>query len=195
MPKRMALGARRAAGDVDVDREDPVDAAGAGVSLPDDASGAGAGSHGDHEARLGDGLECAADGGLQVARDRAGDHDPVRVARGSAEAANVVPRVQEGGELPVAGVAGARVEVAEVKRSAEHPVDLGRGAGGLGVRVTGRCRRWDGRVVGHDLDRKLVAGARRELEVPSDGNRAVPWNLGTASAENAPREIEGDVAT
>src|SRR6266852_1800110 len=105
------LRARRATGDVDVDRENPVDAAGAGVSLPDDAPGGGAGSHGDHDARIGDGLDRAADGSLQVARDRASDHDPVRVAWGgdevNAEATNVVHRVQEGGELPVAGVAGA----------------------------------------------------------------------------------------
>ena len=73
----MMLRARRAAGDVDVDREDAVDAAGAGVSLADDAPGSGAGSHGDHDAGLGNGLDYAADGGLQVARDRAGDHDPV----------------------------------------------------------------------------------------------------------------------
>src|SRR5258708_13037517 len=108
------LRARRATGDVDVDREDPVDAAGAGVSLPDDAPGGGAGSHGDHDARIGDGLERAADGGLQVARDRAGDHDPVRVAwRGdevNAEATNVVHRFPEAAELPVAGAAGACVE-------------------------------------------------------------------------------------
>src|SRR5450759_4912177 len=100
------LRARRAAGDIDVDRQDLVDAAGAGVSLPDDAPGGGAGSHGDHDARVGDGVKRAADGGLQVARHRAGDHDPVRVARGGyevdAEATNVVHRVQEGGELPVA---------------------------------------------------------------------------------------------
>src|SRR5258708_9904186 len=99
------LRARRATGDVDVDREDPVDAAGAGVSLPDDAPGGGAGSHGDHDARIGDGLERAADGGLQVARDRAGDHDPVRVAWGAADvnaaAPTAVPRTLAGDAAPV----------------------------------------------------------------------------------------------
>src|SRR5712691_9817784 len=81
----------------------------------------------------------------------------------------------------------------EVQRSAEHSVDLGRGVGGLGVRVGRWSRRWDGRVVGHDLDLQVVAAARRELEVPSHGNRASPWILGTAAAEDAPREVEGDV--
>src|ERR1019366_5010656 len=104
----------------------------------------------------GDGLKRATNSGLQVARHRAGDHDPVGVARGGyevdAEATNVVHGVQEGGELPVAGVARARVEVAEVRRSAELPVDLGRSSGGLGVWGWCWSRRWDGRVVGRDLD-------------------------------------------
>src|SRR5450759_4731455 len=167
------LRARRAAGDVDVDRQDPVDAAGAGVSLPDDAPGRGAGSHGDHDARIGDGLKRAVDGGLQVARHRASDHDPVRVARGGdevdAEATNVVHRVQEGGELPVACVAGACVEVAEVQRSAEHPVDLGRGTGGLGVWVGCWSRRWEGGVVGHNLDPQAVSDTNLTLPKNREG--------------------------
>src|SRR6516162_2658159 len=97
------LRARRAAGDVDVDRQDPVDAAGARVSLPNDPPGRGAGSHGDHNAGVGDGLKRAEDGGLQVASYRTRDHDPVRMARGGdeidAEATNVVHWVQEGGEF------------------------------------------------------------------------------------------------
>src|SRR5215467_751676 len=119
--RRPSPRARRAAGDVDVDRQDPVDAADAGVSLPNDPPGRGAGSHGDHNAGVGDGLKRAEDGSLQVASYRTRDHDPVRMARGGnevdAEATNVVHWVQEGGELPVAGVAGASVEVAEVQRS------------------------------------------------------------------------------
>src|SRR5450759_1570634 len=193
------LRARRAAGNVDVDGENPVDATGARVTLPDDAPRGRTGSHGDHDARIGDRLERAADGGLQVARDRARDHDPVRVARGGdevdAEPTNVVHRVQESGELPVAGVAGARVDVAQVQRSAEHPVDLGRGVGGLGGRVGCWSRRWDGGVVGHDLDPQVVATARRELEVPSHGYRTGPRILSTAAAEDAPRDIKADVAT
>jgi hypothetical protein len=90
-----------------------------------------------------------------------------------------------------------------MQRSAEHPADLGRGASGLGVPV--RCwfcrsdgpsrARSSGRVFGHDLDPQIVAAARRELEVPSDGDRAAPGVLSTATAEDAPREVELDVAT
>src|SRR5450759_5773314 len=125
------LRARRAAGNVDVDRKDAVDSPGARVTLPDDAPRGRTGSHGDHDARFGDGLDRAMHGDLQVARDRAGDHDAVRVARRSdevdTETTNVVHRVQESGEFPVTGVARARVEMAEVQRSPEHPVDLMRG--------------------------------------------------------------------
>ncbi len=92
------LRARWAAGDVGVDRENAVDAAGAGVSLADDAPGGGAGSHGDHDTWLRNSLDRAAAGGLQVACDRAGDHDPVRVARGGdevdAEATHAVDWIQ-----------------------------------------------------------------------------------------------------
>src|SRR5450759_1701170 len=63
------LRARRAARNVDVDGENPVDAPGARVTLPDDASRRGTGSHRDHDARSGDRLDRAADGGLQVTRD------------------------------------------------------------------------------------------------------------------------------
>jgi hypothetical protein len=119
------------------------------------------------------------------------------VARGGdevdAEATNVVHRVQEGGELPVAGVAGARIEVAEMQRPAEHPADLGGGAGGFGVPVGCWSHWWHARVIGHDLDPQVVAAARREFEVPSDGNCPAPWILGTAAAKNAPREVKGDV--
>jgi hypothetical protein len=83
--------------------------------------------------------------------------------------------------------------VAEVQRSAEHPVDLRRGAGGFGLWVGCWSRRWDGRVVGHNLDPQVVAGARCELEVPPHGNRISPRILGTAAAEDAPREVEGNV--
>lgn len=40
------LRARRTAGNVDIDRKDPVDAAGAGIPFSDDPPGGGAGSHG-----------------------------------------------------------------------------------------------------------------------------------------------------
>src|SRR5450759_583374 len=155
------LRARRAAGNVDVDRKDAVDSPGARVTLPDDAPRGRTGSHGDHDARFGDGLDRAMHGDLQVARDRAGDHDAVRVARRGdevdAEATNVVHRVQESGELPVAGVTGSRIEVTEVQRPAEYPVDLGRGAGGLRDRVECWFSRRDGGVVGHDFDSQVVA--------------------------------------
>jgi hypothetical protein len=85
--------------------------------------------------------------------------------------------------------------VAEVQRSAEHPVDLGRSPRGLGVGIGCQSRRWDSRVVGHDLDPQVVAAARRELEVSSHGNCAGPWILGTAAAEDAPREVKCDVTT
>src|ERR1035437_10468167 len=75
------LRPRRAARDIDIDRQNLVDAASAGVALAGDAAGSGAGTDGDHDTRLGDGLDRAAHGGLQVARDRSGDHDPVPVAR------------------------------------------------------------------------------------------------------------------
>jgi hypothetical protein len=66
-------------------------------------------------------------------------------------------------------------------------VNLGRGAGGLGLRVGCWSRRWVGKVVGHDLDPQVVAAARRELKVPSHGNCTGPWILGTAAAEDAVR--------
>jgi hypothetical protein len=50
-------------------------------------------------------------------------------------------------------------------------------------------------VVGHDLDPQVVAAARCEFEVPSHGDRVDPWILGTAAAEDAPREIKYDVTT
>jgi len=193
------LRPRRAAGNIDVDRQNLVDAAGARVTFPDDATGGGAGAHGDHDARVGNSLDGAAHGGLQVARDRAGDHDAVGVARGGdevdAEATHVVHRVQKGGEFPVAGVAGSCVEMAQVQRAAEHPVDFGRGAGGLGVRVRCWSRREDGRVVGCDLDPQVGASARREFELPSHRDRPGPGILCAAAAEDAAREIEGDAAT
>src|SRR5674476_1356528 len=46
------LRARWAAGNVDVHGEDPVDAPGARVTLPDDAPRGRTGSHGDHDARV-----------------------------------------------------------------------------------------------------------------------------------------------
>jgi hypothetical protein len=73
-------------------------------------------------------------------------------------------------------------------------VDLRRGAGGLGVPVWYWRRRRGGRVVGHNLDPQVVAAVCRELEVPSHGDRVCPWILGTPAAEDAPREIESDVA-
>src|SRR5207302_6727642 len=42
---------------------------------------------------------------------------------------------------------------------------------------------------------QVAAAARRELEVPSHGNRAGPGILGTAAAEDAPAEAEGNVTT
>jgi hypothetical protein len=138
------LRARRATGDVDINREYLIDTAKAGVSLPEDAPG-GAGTYGDHDARVGNGLDRAADGSFKVARDRAGDNDPVRMARGGneidAKAADVVYRVQQGGEFPVAGVAGTRVEVAEVQRPTQHLVDIGQCTGGIGFRIWCLSRR------------------------------------------------------
>src|ERR1019366_10031426 len=100
---------------VDIDREDPVHSPGARVTLPDDAAGRRARTHGDHDAWTGDRLDRAAHRGFQVARHRPGDNDAVRVARRGnevdAEAANVVHRIQQRGELPVARVARTRVEV------------------------------------------------------------------------------------
>src|SRR5450756_1116133 len=60
------LRARRAAGNVDVDGENPVDAPGARVTLPDDAARRRTRSHRDHDARSRDRFDRAADGGFQV---------------------------------------------------------------------------------------------------------------------------------
>ena len=194
----MASGRDRTAGYVNVKGEHPVDAASAGIAPTDDASGRGAGSHGDHDARVRDGLDSAADGVLQVTRDGVGHDDPVGVARGGDEidaaATHVVHRVQESGELLVVGVAGAGVQVAEVQRSGEHSVDVGRGAGRLGGRVRCWFRHRGGRVVGHHLDPQISAGTRRELEIASHRDRAGPWIFRASPAEDAPREVERNAA-
>src|SRR5450759_2849539 len=117
-PKQDRLGPRGTARHIDVDRQDLVDASRAGIAGRGDAARAGARADGDDDARLRNRLEGAAHGRLEVARAGPGHDDAVGVARGShevdAEAANVVMGSEQGHELPVARIARAGVEVAEM---------------------------------------------------------------------------------
>mmetsp|Transcript_19324 Transcript_19324/g.76950 ORF Transcript_19324/g.76950 Transcript_19324/m.76950 type:complete len:263 (-) Transcript_19324:36-824(-) len=90
------LGRRRAARDVDVDRDDAVDAAHDGVRVVVVSAAVGAAAHREHEARLGHLVVDLAERGRHLVGERAGDdHDvglPRRRAEHHAEALHVVPR-------------------------------------------------------------------------------------------------------
>ena len=96
------LGPGRAAGHVDVDGDDLVDALGDRVAVPVGAAAVGARAHGDHVLGVGHLLVEAPDGGGHLVGDRARDDDEVGLAgagrqRDDAEAHDVVAGRAEGG--------------------------------------------------------------------------------------------------
>src|SRR5262249_9759352 len=128
-------GTRRAAADVAVDGDEAVDAAARRVRRAEDAARDGARAHGDDEARARHGVERAHERELEVGGDDAGDEQQVGVARAGdevdAEPRHVVARRGEPVQLPVAAVAAAGVEVADVERAAQAALDGLREALGL----------------------------------------------------------------
>src|SRR5687767_7145798 len=74
------LGSGRAAGHVDVDRDDLVDALGDRVRVPVGAAAVGAAAHGDDVLRVGHLVVEATDGRDHLVGDRAGDDDEVGLA-------------------------------------------------------------------------------------------------------------------
>ena len=100
MPSSKRFGARRAAGHVDVDRDDLVDALGDRVAVPVRPAAVGARAHGDHVLRLRHLLVEALDRRSHLVGDGAGDDHEVGLARAGgqrddAEAHHVVTRRAE----------------------------------------------------------------------------------------------------
>ena len=148
------LGAWRAPGHVDVDRDDRVDALGDRVGVPVGAAGVGAGAERDDVLRLGHLVVEAPHGRRHLVGDRAGDDHQVGLPRtgrerDDPEADEVVPGHRRGDELD--GAAG-QAEVEHPERVAAAPVEddpdrLGREVGGrshprhrqVGCRPDGWC--------------------------------------------------------
>ena len=111
------LGPRRAAGHVDVDRDDLVDALGDRVRVPVGAAAVRARTHRDDVLRVGHLLVEALDRGRHLVGDGARDDDEVGLARAGrerddAEAHHVVAR---------AGERGAHLDRAAREAPLEHP--------------------------------------------------------------------------
>jgi hypothetical protein len=84
--------------------------------------------------------------------------------------------------------------VAQVQRSTEDPPNFRRGAIGVGIGIAhDACTRSARRILDH-LNPQIRASARGEFEVSSNGDGLSPWILGTPTAEDAPRQVERDVA-
>ena len=132
------LGAGRAAGDVDVDRDDLVDALRHGVRVPVRAAAVAARAEGDDVLRLGHLLVQALHGRGHLVRDRAGDDHQVGLARArregdDAEADEVVAGHRRGDELDRAA---GEAEVEDPEASSGGPSSgspsSARGRGGRG---------------------------------------------------------------
>ena len=113
----------------------------AGVAAGEHAAADRARPDGDDEPRLRHRLVGAPGGLLEVARHDPGHEEQVGVARRGDEVdpepLDVVVRVEQRGDLPVAAVARAGVEVADVERASQRPTDRAAefgGVGGLGAR-------------------------------------------------------------
>ena len=101
MPSSKRLGPGRAAGHVDVDRDDLVDALGHRVAVPVRPAAVGARAHRDHVLRLGHLLVETLDRRGHLVGDGAGDDDQIGLARAGrqrddAETHHVVARRAEG---------------------------------------------------------------------------------------------------
>ena len=118
------LGRGRAAGNEDVHGHDVFGAVQNGVVAAKDPSGNGAAPHGDHDLGSGDRRIGPLAGELHVPRDRAGDQDavgePGRGGGADAEALEIVLRRGRHIHLDLAGIAGARIELAELEGTAEQ---------------------------------------------------------------------------
>src|SRR6516162_6922021 len=103
------MGIRRAAWNININWNNLVDAAEAGVVLPEDAATAPAGADGNHQAGRRSGVESLAQGQFHIARDRAGDQQHIGVARGGdemdTEAFDIVNGAVEAGDFYFATVA------------------------------------------------------------------------------------------
>ena len=100
-----------------------------------------------------------------------GDQQQVGVPRRGdevdAQPLDVVERVEQRRDLPVAAVARAGIEVADVERAAQAPVDRARSARRAGVRTS--ARRWHGGrrvLIGRPPDRVVDDAAVRSRDRP-----------------------------
>src|SRR5664279_3522390 len=109
------LGTWRAAGDLQIDRQDVADGPGDPVGVPEHPAVAGAVTHGDNEFRAGHGLVSALERLGHVQRDGPGDQQRVGVPGGGhqprAVPLGVVDRPECGGDLDFAAVARAGVHM------------------------------------------------------------------------------------
>ena len=179
MPWSSASGRRRAAGDVDVDRDDLVDALGDGVRVPVRAAAVGAGAEGDDVLRLGHLLVEPLDRGRHLVGDRAGDDHQVGLARAGrerddAEPDEVVAGHGRGDELD--GAAG-EAEVEDPEAVAAAPVEdhlhrLGREPGERAQALRLRQRTGGGRL-GSRLRSRAAAGVTSMPGRPSSMRTAV----------------------
>ena len=121
---QQCLGARRAARDIDVDRDDRVDALGHRVGVPVGAAGVRARTEGDDVLRLGHLVIQTPDGGGHLVGDRARDDHQVglprpRSERDDTQAHKIVPAHRGGDELDRAA---RQAEVEHPQRIAPPPV-------------------------------------------------------------------------
>ena len=118
------LGPRRAAGDVEVHRDDLLDRPDDGVGVEPDAAAAGAGADGEDQLRRGHGFVGAPEGLGRGAHGRPLAEHHVGMARRAdqldAEPLDVVVGREDVQHLDVAAVAAAAVGVIHPQRPAEH---------------------------------------------------------------------------
>ena len=164
-PLEQRLGARRAPGDVDVDRDDRVDALGDAVGVPVGPAGVAAGAERDDVLRLGHLVVEAAYRRRHLVGHRAGhDHEVGLPGTGregdDAEPDEVVPGHRRGDELDRAA---GQPEVEDPEAVAAAPVEdhLDRLGRVLGERTNARSREVDGHVTPSAADRGGPRGPGR----------------------------------
>lgn len=116
------------AGDLEIDRDESLDRAMAGIGITELAAIAGTGASGDHVFGSRCGAPGAAQRGLHVARDHTGDQQdigmPWRGDEMQTEAFQIMVRVGEGMDLQLAGIAGADVDMPDRETPTETRIDL-----------------------------------------------------------------------
>ena len=185
------IGARRTARHENVNGQELIHAARARVAASDNASRRGARADGDHHAGLGDGFVGPANGHLQVAGHRTGDDDAVGMARRGheidAQPADVIDRIQQRREFPVAGIARSGIQMAQMQGAPQGAPN------GVGDGLRQRVRRaHHGPILGSALgpDDQVLAFARRQFERVAQLDRAVGRGEGAAAAEDAPGNVD-----